>query len=391
MNNGKQSTVTASFQSEEDLERRLFRYTARYGQHPETETIYHDAILACQSIDNLELTVADIARKYNLKPECLRNQLKRHFPEIYARREQMRDMLGLSRPGNRGLKKATVEKYADAIQMLRNTSLTVKEVANRCNVSYSGLQQHLLCYHKDIAESRLLYRADALLQTVPSDTLIGSPSAIGGVRKPRPDTVEMFAPAVKFYQETNLSVPQIAARCGLNRHALESYLKRWYPEDVARRRLAREAAWAAKKEERAGRPDRSCATVARLRFTPAIALLQEGKTLSQAAKILNVQIWDLSAWFRRNHPEILEQTRTGMFVLPSGQKTLRRTYDRFLPIAEYIASHPSKSTKELSAKFNVPASSLVKYISTYFPEQWSRHCKACAEKAKRLRKCHKAT
>ena len=168
---------------EVEREQVVFRNQAHNGQHPETEAIYRDAILACQSIDNLELTVTDIAREYDLKPECLRNQLKRHFPEIFARREQIRDMLGLSRPGNRGLKKATVEKYADAIQMLRNTSLTVKEVANRCNVSYSGLQQHLICYHKDIAESRLLYRADALLQTVPSDTLIGSPSAIGGSRQ----------------------------------------------------------------------------------------------------------------------------------------------------------------------------------------------------------------
>lgn len=378
--------MTALSQTEQALERRLFHFTAHYGQHPETDAIYRDAILACNSIDNLELTVTDIARKYDLKPECLRNQLKRHFPEIIVRREQMRDMLGYSSPGNRGLSKATVEKYAEAIQMLRNSSLTVKEAANRCNVSYGGLQQHLLYYHKDIAESRLLFRADALLQTIPSDTLIGSPSAIGGVRKPRPETVELFAPAVRLYLETDLSVPKIATRCGLNKVALGSYLRRWYPEDVARRRLAREAKVAAKKKELAARPDRSGAAVARLRYAPAITLLQEGETISQAAKELHVQIWDLSAWLKRNHPEIMEQTRAGMITLPSGQKTLRRTYDRFLPIAEYITSHPSKSTKELSAKFNVPVSSITQYISTYFPEQWSRHCKACAEKAKRLRK-----
>lgn len=363
----------------------------KWKERIETEEINREAIMACQSIDYLELTVAEIARKYELKPECLINQLERLYPDILHRREQMRDLMGYSRPGNRELKKATAQKYADAIQMLRNTSLTVKEVANRCNVSYSGLQQHMLCYHKDIAESRLLYRTDALLQPVPSSPQKRTPSGTGCVRKPRRETAELFAPAVQLYQETNLSVPQIAARYGLKVYALDGYLRKWYPEDVRRRRLTRETMRMVKKKERAARPDCSGPALARLRYTPAIALLQEGKTLAQAAKELNVQQYDLSAWLKRNHPEILEQTRAGMFVLPSGQKTLRRSYDRFLPIAEYITSHPSKSTKELSAKFNVPTSSLVKYIRTYFPEQWSRHCKACAEKAKRLRKRHKTT
>lgn len=371
--------------NEMDRERRVFRYTARYGQHPETEALYHDAIQACRSLDALELTISEIARKYQLKPECLRNQLKRHFPEILPRREQVRDMLGYSRPGNRGLKKATIEKYAAAVHMLRDANITVRDAAQRCEVSYQGLQQHLLFYHKDIASSRMLYRADALLEAVPFSLRKGAPSSNGGIRSPKPETVSYFAPAVKMYLETDLPLTHIASQCGVNAHAFSSYLKRWYPEDVKRRKLAREAALAAKKKERSHRPDRSGVVRARQRYTPAIALLQEGKTISQAAKELAVPIWDLSAWLKRNQPEILQQTNAGMFVLPSGQKTLRRTYQRFLPVAEYMTTHPSKSTKELSAKFNIPLSSLTKYISTYFPEQWGRHLKACAEKEKRLK------
>lgn len=372
--------------TEQEQEHRRFQYMARYGQHPETEARYRDAILACQSIGSLELTVTQIAREYEVKPECLRNQLKRHYPEVLFRREQMRDLLGYSRPGNRGLKKSTVEKYAAAVQMLRDSGVTVRQAASKCDVSYQGLQQHLLFFHKDIAESRMLYRTDALLKPVLSSQRKGSPSSIGGKRMPKPETASHFAPSVKLYLETDLTVTQIAARSGVNAHTLSCYLKRWYPQDVERRRVEREAKWAAKKEERAIRPNLSCAAVARQRYTPAIALLQEGMTMSQAAKQLGVEIWDLSAWFRRNHPEILEQTRSGMFVLPSGQKTLRRTYDRFLPIAEYISSHPSKSTKEVAAKFNVPVSSLVKYLSTYFPDVWERHCRHASKKAHNKRK-----
>ena len=366
-------------------EQRVFRYLARYGQHPASESLYRDAIVACQNIENLELTISDIARKFDLNPECLRNQLKRHFPEILSIREKMREMLGYSRPGNHGLKQATVVKYARAVKMLRDSSLTIREVASRCNVPYQGLQQHLIFYHKDIAESRMLFRTDALLQTVPQASSWGAPSAVGGVRRPREETVKTFAPAVKLYLETSLSIPKIASLMGLNTSALSSYLKRWYPDYVEQRRKERKERIDRKKEERAHRPDRSGPTRARLLYTPAIELLLEGRTLSQTAKELGVEPCNLSDWLRRNHPEVLEKTRSGMMALPSGQKTMRRTYDRFLPLVEYISSHPSKSTKELSEKFNIPLSSIIKYVKKYYPDLWTRHCKACAKKAQRIR------
>lgn len=362
---------------------------ARYGQRPETEKQYRDAILSCMSIEHLELTVTDIARKHDVKPECLRNQLKRHFPEIIPKRERIRNLLGCSRPGNKGLKIATVEKYSESVQMLRETSLTIRQVAFQCDVSYRGLQQHLLFYHKDIAESRMLFRTDALLQAIPCGESRGTPSATGGLRRPRAETEALYEPAVKMFQETDCTLTQIAARCGVKVHTLAGYLARWYPDSVEKRRMEREAKWAAKKQERMNQPDRSVSALARQRYTPAIALLRNGMTLSQAANSLGVDLTNLSAWFRKNHPEVLEETKAGMMILPSGEKTLRRTYERYLPIAEYITTHPAQSTRYLAEKFHVPESSLVRYISKYFPLQWQRHCKACARKAERLRKHNK--
>ena len=339
-------------------------------QHPEGEDLYQDAVFACQSIEALELTVSDIARMHHVEPACLRNYLKRHFPDILPQRRALREKLGYSKTGSRGAEKTDVEKYADAVRMLEeDSSLTVREVAERCEISFSGLLQQLISYHNDLAQSLGLFRADALPKTGPDEQMAA-----------------LFAPALKEYRETEDSIPQIAARHGMKAYILDYYLRKWHPEDVMRRRMSREERLSAKKRELALRPDRSAAAVARRRYAPAIPLLQEGMTLTQAAKLLGVEMWNLSMWLHRNHPEILEETRAGLMKLPSGQKTLRRSYDRFLPIAEYISRHPSRSTKDLSEKFNVSTSYLVKYMRAYFPEQWKRHCIACKDKAKRLRK-----
>ena len=123
----------------QDREKKIFRYMARYGQHPETEARYRDAIAACQNIENLPLSVSEIARMYGLAPECLRNQLKRHFPHVIPQRDKLRLALGISVAVNRGLKKTTIAKYADAVKMLRDSTVTVREAARKCDVSYYAL------------------------------------------------------------------------------------------------------------------------------------------------------------------------------------------------------------------------------------------------------------
>lgn len=73
-----------------------------------------------------------------------------------------------------------------------------------------------------------------------------------------------------------------------------------------------------------------------------------------------------------------------MLRLPSGKVVLRRAYERFYPIANYINWHPDRSTRWVAEKFGVPVSSLRNYMHKIFPNAWSRHCRACA-KARRRR------
>jgi|GEM_PF-2018168 len=359
----------------------VFRHTARYGQHPETEARYREAVIACKSFENLTLTIQEIARMYDLKPECLRNQLKRHFPNVIQEREKLRDMMGYAIPGNKGLKNNTIKQYAEAIEMLRDASLTVKEVASRCGVSYQGLQQHLIFYHKDIAEKRMLSRTDSLLRPVVAGTITGS----GGIHQPRPGVVALYAPALELYRTTQMSVPEIAKRCGVAPHNFESYIRKWHKDDMEERRLQREERIRRKKEQEETRSKCTLSQKARMKYGRAVEYLSAGMTLTQTASELGVDVTNLSGWLRRNQPEVLEICKVGMMRLPSGKLVSRKTWEKYEPVAQYVCTHPSKPTVFVAEKFAVPTSSLVKHLSVYYPDVWERHCRCCAEKAARER------
>ena len=350
-----------------------FKYSARYGQHPETEARYRDAILACKDIDNLSLTISEIARMYGLHPEPFRNQLKRHFPEILASRRELRAKLGYPESGNTGLKEKTVQQYALAVELLRNPSVTVREAASRTGVSYHGLQQHLIFYHKDIADARMLVRTDALLRPM----RVGECSANGGRRMPRPEAEAKYAPAVELYRTTDLPMTEIARRCGVAVHNLSDYIARWHRPLMEERQERRKRQLEAKRNMPPGEV-RSRSVLAQRKYAPALERIASGQTISQAARELGVPVWGLASWLKLHHPDAMEAAQAGMMRLPSGKMVLRRGYNKYVPIADYINAHPTKPTREVAAKWGVPESSLCKKMNSCFPEIWAQHCRACA-------------
>lgn len=163
-----------------------------------------------------------------MKPECLRNQLKRHFPDVIPNRDKLRRQLGLAKQPIRGLKPSTTAKYAPAIAMLRETDLTVKEVAEKCKVSFYGLQQHLLFYHKDVAEKRLAQRTQALSKTLRRGDKDSCNRTVGS----RSEAEALYADAIELYRTTSRTATDIAVELGFNPHNLISYIQRWYREDM---------------------------------------------------------------------------------------------------------------------------------------------------------------
>ena len=131
----------------------------RRGQRPETHAKYKEAIAACDSMDYIEYNVSEIAREFGLTGTNLGRQLRTHYPEVLEFRERARQRLGLDDGLPRGTRPWCKEQYAEAVELLQaDRYITVQEAAELCNVSYSGLEQHLIFYHKELVENRIKIR-----------------------------------------------------------------------------------------------------------------------------------------------------------------------------------------------------------------------------------------
>lgn len=134
-------------------------------QKPATRLKYKEAIEACDSMDYIAMNVSQIAREFGLDGTNLGRQLRTHYPEIQEFRERARLRLGLNDNLPRGSRSFCIKQYAAAVELLKgDVYITVQEAAERCGVSYAGLEQHLLFYHKELVGSRIKTRNKALRQ-----------------------------------------------------------------------------------------------------------------------------------------------------------------------------------------------------------------------------------
>lgn len=72
----------------------VFDATSFRGQTMASAEKYGDAIRACMQLDYLPFSIAQIARIYHLPPANLRDQLRRHFPDVVAQRNAYRNNIG---------------------------------------------------------------------------------------------------------------------------------------------------------------------------------------------------------------------------------------------------------------------------------------------------------
>ena len=204
----------------------------RRGQRPETHAKYKEAIAACDSMDYIEYNVSQIAREFGLSGTNLGRQLRTHYPEVLEFRERARQRLGLDDGLPRGTRPWCKEQYAEAVGLLQaDRYVTVQEAAERCNVSYSGLEQHLIFYHKELVGNRIKIREQATRQQ-----RRGKITGRGTLHAPKPETIEVYAEALHLYRTTPMSVRKIAKQTGVSLRGLYDYLQTWYKDLVCGRR-----------------------------------------------------------------------------------------------------------------------------------------------------------
>lgn len=333
------------------------------GQLPATRAKYKEAIAACDSMDYIEYNVSQIAREFGLSGTDLGRQLHTHYPEVLEFRERARQRLGLDDGLPRGTRLWCKEQYAEAVELLRaDRYITVQEAAERCNVSYTGLEQHLIFYHKELVENRIKIREQAVRQRRK-----GEITGRGTVHAPSPETVERYAEAVRLYRTTPLSARKIAGQTGVSVKGFYGYLQTWHKDLVCKRK-------GISYEE--GKPVewskvRKYNPATKAKYAEAIRRLKEsGLPTATVAAEYGLHPECFRSYLKEHEPEL--HARQGMVRTDSGGVMSRGSMEKYGEAIRQYETTP-ESLKSIARRFGLNDCSLGQFIRRHFPEAVTKH------------------
>ena len=327
----------------------------RRGQRPETHAKYNEAIRACDSMEYIECNVSQIAREFGLSGTNLGKQLRLHYPEVLELREKTRQRLGLNDRLPRGTRPWCREQYARAVELLRaDLSITVQEAADRCNVPYAGLEQHLIFYHKELVENRIKIRKRAVRQKCK-----GQITGRGTLHAPSPETVSKYAEALHLYRTTSMSARKIARQTEVTIKGFYDYLQTWHKELLSERKY-------------------NPATAGK--YADAIARLKKGDlTTAQVAAEFGLHPESFRQYMKVHEPELhaklgMKKTADGKLVSPKSMEKYREAINLYRTTTE--------SVKSLAGKFGFNDRSFIQFVKRQFPEAHEQHLKLLQHKKK---------
>lgn len=335
------------------------------GQLPATRAKYREAIEACDSMDYIELNVSQIAREFGLDGTNLGRQLRTHYPGVIERREKVRERLGISDNLPRGTRRFCNEQYAGAVELLRSDRyITVQEAAERCNVSYSGLEQHLLFYHKELVGKRIRIRRQAVRQQRK-----GKITGRGTPHAPKPETVALYAEALHLYRTTPMSARRIAAETKVSRKGFYEYLQKWHMDLVCQRK-------GIPYEE--GRPVdwskvRKYNPATKAKYATAIDRLKESDLpTAKVAAEFGLHPECFRQYLKEHEPELYADL--GMARTESGRMVSRKSMEKYAEAVRLYGT-TAESLKSLARRFGLNDCSLGQFIRRHFPELTEQHRK----------------
>lgn len=330
------------------------------GQTAAARAKYGDAIAACGDTAYLAYNVSQIARLFGLNPVGLSNQLRVHCPELLERRERERRRLGLADNQHRGMRPWCREQYAGAVELLRTTEMTVSEVAERCGVSFTGLRQHVLFYHKDLIGMR-----SELRERCKARKRKGHVTGSGRRHEQTPGSRERYREAVRLYRDTAMTIQEIARRLGLNPFSFTNYLQAWHREDVFARRGAeyREGA-SLSQTKRYKKPTAA-------KYAPAIERLRRsGLPTSKVASEFGLHPEVFRQYLKEHEPELY--ARQGMTRAVNGHTVSRRSMEKY---AEAVGLYETTAEplKTIARRLGLNYNSLSGFIRRNYPALIRNH------------------
>ena len=334
---------------------------------------YKEAIEACDSLDYIEYNVSQIAREFGLDGTILGRQRRRHYPGVIEWREKVRERLGLGDNLPRDTRQHCKKQYSKAVELLRSDRyITTQEVADSCGVSYAGLEQHLLFYHKDLVKRRIKIREKAVGQKRK-----GEITGRGTLHPPSPETKEKYAEAVRLYASTPMSALRIAKMTGISRNRFYDYLHNWHMDLVCKRKnIPYEEGmtidWSKVRKYNSSTKAKYAETIKRLK--------ESGLTIAEVAAEFRLHPECFRQYLKEHEPEL--HARLGMVRSDNGKVMAHHSMEKYSE-ALRLYTTTAESIKSLARRFGFNDCSFGQFIRRYFPELHEQRQKLMHQTGKR--------
>ena len=309
-------------------------------------------------MEYIEYNISQIARIFDVNCSALASQLRRHYPEIVPRREKERQRMGISVNLQYGARKWSTKAYCTAIEMLQSSDMTIEEVADACNVSHTGLREHVLAYHPQITQLREIKRIKAKGQNVR-----GMRNGCWTMHEPEQSSIKKYEEAIEIYRTTSTDVKTIARQAGLNLGAFRYHLRTWHPELMVQRRGFDENV----PIEQTKRYKKSTAE----KYADAIERLKSSDmpTSRVAAEFgLNPEVFRM--YLKEHYPELTAVR--GMTKANNCRTVSNRSAEKYAEALQLYETTP-EPLKSIAQRLGLTYNSLGGFIRRNYPEAIEKH------------------
>lgn len=338
------------------------------GQTTEAHYKYKDAIVACDSMEYIEYNISQIARIFGLNCSALASQLRRHYPDIVPRREQQRLRMGITINLQYGMRKWSKEEYDNAIDMLQFSDMTIEEVANVCNVSHTGLREHVLAYYPQITRLREKKRKYNVGQSVR-----GMRNGNWTLHEPDQNIVKKYEKAIELYRSTSMDLTEIVRVADVSISGFRYHLRTWHPELMVQRRgFSEDVDIKQTKRYKKSTVEKYAAAIERLRTTD----LPTAKVAAEFG--LNPETFRM--YLKEHHPELVEVR--GMHKTDEGKLISNRSKEKYAEALQLYITTP-ETLKSIAIRLGLTYNSLGGFIRRNHPEAIEKH-KLLVESAKEI-------
>lgn len=345
----------------------------RFGQQKSTRLKYRDAIRACDDVAYIEFNVSQIARMFGLNPSALGNQLRVHYPEILARREQERRRLGVNDNLHRGVKPWCKEQYAEAVEHLRTTDDTIRQTAELYNLSYSGLREHVIYYYKAIVRKRA-HKRDSAKAVKRRGELTGS----GSRHDPTPRSIATYREAVHLYRTTAMTQQEAAEATGVSVSGLHNHLHIWHKDLIAEHRGAEY-----RKERDSLRGTKRYLKSTAMKYAEAIRQLKETqRPTAEVARSFGLHPESFREYLHEHEPELA--ARLGKTRLANGRQVLVRSSEKYAE-AVRLYETSTEPLRSIAARMGIQYNSIGGFVRRNRPDAIAAHNRLVEQEEQRGR------